>query len=132
MADLTMDALLDELKKEGAAEKETIEIAESLSTIIDDIVNARISLNLTQRDLAKLCGIKQSALARMERLQAVPRLDTVIKVARKVGIKICTSKEEVVLDSINIVVNPQIIYTVSNEFDSKYDWHGVGLAACAI
>lgn len=72
-------------------EKDIIEVSQEVSAIIENIVEARMKSGLTQRDLAKLCGVKQSAIARMERIQAIPRLDTLVKIARKVGIKICTS-----------------------------------------
>lgn len=62
-----------------------------MAQIIDEIVSARLDKGLSQRDLAKLCIMKQSTIAGMETLQAVPRLDTLVKIAYYLGIKITTS-----------------------------------------
>lgn len=85
---LTFDEAIEQIKQENEKAKQTIEVAEDIADIIDAITNARIEKELTQRDLAELCGIKQSAIARMESIQAIPRLDTLIKVAKALGIKI--------------------------------------------
>lgn len=86
----TFDALWNELKEESNEVKELFEISESISNIINSIVYKRVEKGLSQRDLAELCGVKQSAIARMERLQAIPRLDTVVKVARCLDLKLKT------------------------------------------
>ena len=88
MSNRSFDEVLEEIKSSGEKERETIEIAEELSRIISDFSEARIKKGLTQRQLADVSGIKQAAIARMESLQAIPRLDTLIKVARSLDIKI--------------------------------------------
>lgn len=84
----SFDDILEQIKSEGEEEREAIENAEKLSEIIYKISEARISKGLTQRQLSEKCGIKQSAIARMESLQAVPRIDTLIRIARYLDISI--------------------------------------------
>ena len=57
--------------------------AKALSNIIKQIIITRNEMGLTQRDLAEKCGLKQSALARIECLQVVPRIDTFPTVSLK-------------------------------------------------
>ena len=59
----------------------------------------RVKSGLTQRQLAEKCEIKQSAIARMESLQAIPRLDTMIKIARSLNVKIAVRANPGSLDS---------------------------------
>lgn len=87
MNNLTFDKMWNELKEENGQD-ELFEVAENISDIIESMVDERINKGWTQRDLAKRVGIKQSAIARMERLQAMPRLDTIVKIAQKLGLKI--------------------------------------------
>ena len=66
-------------------EKEEIEI---ISNLVSVIIKRRIELGLSQRDLAALTGIKQPAIARFETLGSIPKLDTLIKILKALGIKI--------------------------------------------
>ncbi|VYT84417.1 Antitoxin HigA [Eggerthella lenta] len=53
--------------------------------IIDAIIAARAEENLTQRELAERCGMKQSAFARLESGNANPTLETLKRVAEGLG-----------------------------------------------
>ncbi|WP_258553887.1 type II toxin-antitoxin system RelE/ParE family toxin [Eggerthella lenta] len=53
--------------------------------IIDAIIAARAEENLTQRELAQRCGMKQSAFARLESGNANPTLETLKRVAEGLG-----------------------------------------------
>lgn len=122
---LTFDALWNELKEDDAS-KELLEVSENVATIINSIVAARINKGWTQRYLANICGIKQSAIARMERLQAIPRLDTVVKIARKLNIQICTETipVEVTVSEPNISVTVKAVSTTqswSNDQPIRYN-----------
>lgn len=86
---ITFDELWDNLKSQNEGSKDFYGVAETISDIIGDIARARVSRGWTQRDLAQACGVKQSAIARMERYQVIPRLDTVAKIAQKLNLKIC-------------------------------------------
>lgn len=84
----TFDDMMNEIKASGEQERETIEVAEKLAKIIGDLSRARIRKGLSQRQLAEMTGIKQSAIARLENIQAIPRLDTIIKIARCLDVEI--------------------------------------------
>ena len=53
--------------------------------LIETIIEARESNELTQQELAELAGLKQPALARIEKMKVTPRIDTVIKVLQPLG-----------------------------------------------
>ena len=80
--ELSFDAMLDQVATQGEDERQTIELAKEISAFIEVLVKTRISRGLTQRQLAEKCGIKQSAIARIERIQVIPRLDTILKIAK--------------------------------------------------
>lgn len=65
--------------------KEVQMISFKINELMDSFVQERQRRNLTQRDLADLLQWKQPALARMERLESIPRLDTFLKALIKVG-----------------------------------------------
>ena len=56
--------------------------------IIDAIIAARAEQNLTQRELAERCGMRQSAFARLESGNANPTLKTLQQVAKGLGKKL--------------------------------------------
>ena len=65
--------------------KEIQDVSDKLLELIDSLVKEREAKHLSQRDLAALLNWKQPALARMERLEVIPRLDTFLKAVMKVG-----------------------------------------------
>ena len=56
--------------------------------IIDALITARAEGNLTQRELAERCGMRQSAFARLESGNANPTLKTLQQVAKGLGKKL--------------------------------------------
>ena len=70
-------ALLDEAKEEAA--------------IITAIIQQRNAHGLSQRDLASLCSIPQSSVARIESYKTNPKLITILKILRQLGLKITIS-----------------------------------------
>lgn len=55
-------------------------INKQISNIIVKIIEKRLFLKMSQRELAKKTGIKQPMIARIEKLESIPRLDTLIKI----------------------------------------------------
>ena len=53
--------------------------------LIGKMIAAREKQGLTQRDLAKISGVKQPAIARIESLRSTPLLDTLLKVLIPLG-----------------------------------------------
>ncbi|MBO7650655.1 MAG: helix-turn-helix transcriptional regulator [Lachnospiraceae bacterium] len=62
---------------------EIIDEAETASMIVGVMINRRKDLKLTQRDLAKLCGIPQSSVARIESGVITPNLSTLLKIFKQ-------------------------------------------------
>jgi ribosome-binding protein aMBF1 (putative translation factor) len=56
--------------------------------LVSQIIERRLKLGLTQSELAQKTGIKQSAIARLENLGVIPRLDTMFKLIRPLGLKL--------------------------------------------
>jgi transcriptional regulator with XRE-family HTH domain len=73
------------------------------SFFASELINARLKRNLTQAELAKLCGMKQSAIARIEN-GTLPRIDTVFRIAEALDTEISFFNSPVI-DTNNQVVS---------------------------
>jgi ribosome-binding protein aMBF1 (putative translation factor) len=51
------------------------------AALADQVVEQRLARELSQRELAELCGTTQSAIARLERGGRPPRIDTLLRIA---------------------------------------------------
>lgn len=69
-----------------------IEEIEEQSAIISAVIQKRIELGISQRDLAAICGIPQSSVARIESQVTTPRLDTLLKILCPLGLHLTVSK----------------------------------------
>ncbi len=65
---------------------------ESQAAIISAMIKQRNELGLSQRELAALCNIPQSSVARIESFQTTPNLATLLKLFRVLGLKISVTK----------------------------------------
>lgn len=65
---------------------------EEQAKIISTVIRQRNELGLSQRDLAAICGIPQSSVARIESFQTTPNLATLLKILRPLGLKLTVSK----------------------------------------
>ena len=66
--------------------KNDIEEIELLAKIITAIINKRKELGYSQRDLAKICGLPQSSVARIESCFVKPNIETLLKVMKPLGL----------------------------------------------
>lgn len=73
------------------AGKDLTEI-ETQAEIISAMIKQRNALGLSQRDLAALCNIPQSSVARIESFQTTPNLATLLKILRPLGLKLTITK----------------------------------------
>lgn len=73
------------IKSLDAKEKEELEI---ISELIAEIIQRRNDMDLSQRDLSIISGVKQPAIARLETMGVIPRLDTLIRILKALGLKI--------------------------------------------
>ena len=59
---------------------------EEVSTIVGAMIEQRHNLDLSQRDLAELCGIPHSSVARIESGKSTPNLSTLLKIFKQLGL----------------------------------------------
>lgn len=53
--------------------------------LIGKMIEAREKKGYSQRELAKLSGVKQPAIARLESMKSTPRIDTLLKILHSLG-----------------------------------------------
>ena len=78
-------------KNDPKTAKDLIEMEEQ-AVIISEIIKQRNALGLSQRDLADICGIPQSSVARIESFKTTPNLATLLKILRPLGLKLIVTK----------------------------------------
>ena len=85
-------------------------------TIVNKIRVIRQNKGLSQKELANLIGMKQSAIARMESMMSVPNLHTLVKISRALNIKIEIVEEPSVKINANAILrqNP-------NRYNTKWE-----------
>ena len=81
-----------EVKRNDPVGKEILEEAEIEAGIISDMIRQRSAMGLSQRDLAELCDIPQSSIARIETGKITPRLDTLLKILKQLGLTLSVKK----------------------------------------
>ena len=78
----------DHVKATDPEAKKDLEEVEELSQIVSAMVAQRHTLGLSQRDLAEICGLPQSSVARIESFKTTPNLDTLLKIMNALKLKI--------------------------------------------
>ena len=68
-----------------------MENIERMASIIGSIIEQRNCMGLSQRELASLCEIPQSTLARIETFTTSPNLDTLLKIMQPLGLTLVVS-----------------------------------------
>ncbi len=66
--------------------KADLEEVEAVAKVISAIVAKRTEMGISQRDLAALCNVPQSSVARIESFKTTPKLDTIIKIMSPLGL----------------------------------------------
>lgn len=82
----------EHIKSNSSDFTEDISEIEELARIISKVIEQRHELGLSQRDLAKLCNIPQSSVARIESLKTTPNLATLLKILKQLKLKLIISK----------------------------------------
>lgn len=59
---------------------------EERAKIVSAMIDQRHNLNLSQRDLAEICGLPHSSVARIESGKSSPNLTTLLKIFDKLGL----------------------------------------------
>lgn len=76
------------IDEQSRQEMEEIEI---IAGIIGAMIDKRNELGYSQRDLAELCGMPQSSIARIESMKTTPNLNTLLKLMQPLGLKLTVS-----------------------------------------
>lgn len=84
----TWEEYKKQVKKENKQSKYDIEEMENLANIVTAIYKKREKLGLSQKELADMCDIPQSTVARIETFKTSPNIDTLIKITHKLGMKV--------------------------------------------
>lgn len=71
--------------------KNDMEEIESLSSIVGAMIEQRNALGISQRELAAMCNMPQSSVARIESYKTTPNLDTLLKLFRPLGLSLTVS-----------------------------------------
>ena len=71
--------------------KKDFEEAENLASIVGAMIKPRNALGISQRELAAICGIPQSSVARIESFKTTPNLDTLLKILQPLGLTLTVS-----------------------------------------
>lgn len=88
----TWNEYKDYVKKIDPEGKKDIEDIENIAAIVSAMVKQRNALGISQRDLATMCGIPQSSVARIESFKTTPNLETLIKIFRNLGLTLQVSQ----------------------------------------
>ena len=84
----TWEQLTEEIKKNNNASRIVVEEAETMAKIVSTIIDRREELGISQRELASMCRLPQSSIARIESCVVVPKLDTLIKIMIPLGLSL--------------------------------------------
>lgn len=123
MKDKSFDEVWEGLKAEGEEARSFFQAAEDAARIINMLSAERIRRGLTQKQLAERCGMKQAAIARLEAAQSIPRLDTVIKVAEALGLRIEIGRQAVVKQV--AVIDTRIASGLYSQKGSGYTYRSI-------
>ncbi|MCR5476762.1 MAG: helix-turn-helix transcriptional regulator [Lachnospiraceae bacterium] len=66
---------------------------EEISKIVGAMIEQRHSLNMSQRDLAELCNIPHSSIARIESGKSTPNLSTLIRIFHQLGLRFSVQQD---------------------------------------
>ena len=69
-----------------------MEETEEIASIVTAMVEQRNALGLSQRDLAAMCGIPQSSVARIESYKTTPNLGTLLNIFEHLGLTLTVSQ----------------------------------------
>ena len=71
---------------------EDIKEAEELASIVSAMVSRRNAMGISQRELAAMCGIPQSSVARIESFKTTPNISTLINIFKHLGLSLTVTE----------------------------------------
>ena len=91
----TWDDYKEHAKSVDVEAKKDIEESENLAEIVGAMIRQRNSLGISQRELAAMCNMPQSSVARIESLKTTPNLDTSLRLFEPLGLTLTVSMKRV-------------------------------------
>lgn len=82
---------VDHVKSTDPDAYQLLDEAKTEAAIISAMIEQRNALGLSQRELASLCEIPQSSVARIESCKTTPKLDTILKIFKQLGLTVTVS-----------------------------------------
>ena len=82
----TWEDFKKDIKKINNDIKDNIEEMEILAHIISAIIERRNEMGISQRELANICGLPHSSVARIESCAVKPKVETLIKIMKPLGL----------------------------------------------
>lgn len=79
------------VKSEDPAIAKDLAEAEAVAEIIAAVITQRNAKGITQRELAAMCGMPQTSIARIESGRTTPNLDTLLKLMNPLGLELKVS-----------------------------------------
>ena len=81
----------DRVRENNPEIAKDIDEIEEISAIVGAMIEKRHRMELSQRELAELCGIPHSSVARIESGKTVPNLSTLLKIFKRLGLSLTVS-----------------------------------------
>ena len=85
----------EDYKKDVKDLNQDIEEMEVLATIVSTIIEKRNDLGISQRGLADICGLPHSSVARIESCAVKPKVETLIKIMKPLGLRLSAVSTQV-------------------------------------
>lgn len=89
---ITWEDYIKEAKQFSKMTKNDIEEMEALATIVSAIIEKRNECGYSQRELADICGLPHSSIARIEACTVKPNVATLLHVMHQLGITLSVTR----------------------------------------
>lgn len=93
--------------------------------IIKRLKELRLNCGMSQEDLAQCSGMKQSAIARIENMQSIPNLETIIRLTESLNCKIEIFSRRFQDNIVVTELNTPLSYN-KNEASGQYEIKSIG------
>ncbi len=87
----TWDDYKEHIEKVDSETAKELKEVEEIAAIVTAMVEQRTALGLSQRELAAMCGIPQSSVARIESCKTTPNLKTLLNIFQHLGLTLTVS-----------------------------------------
>lgn len=121
--DVDLDDFLREFEGDPAYEATRASLRAQTNLAIN-VHRLRAALDLSQEDVARRAGMRQPAVSKIERGDSNPRLDTLSRLARALGVEV----DALFLDPAAVEESPRIVQAEVATAPARYVWSRVAQA----